>query len=126
MADWEEARTVAMTLPGTTDRLSYGNPGFAVHDQVYCWLRPLRKSDLAELGDRAPAGPVIAFRTADEAEKVAWIAECPDVFFTTSHFEGYPAVLARLASMDAELLARVMGAAWRTRATGRRRSRRRP
>ena len=54
------------------------------------WERPLRRTDIAALGDRAPAGPILGVRTADLEMKDVFLASDPKVFFTTPHFEGYP------------------------------------
>ena len=54
-----------------------------VRDKGFVWERPLGKKDVAELGDAAPAGPVVAAYVPDEGAKLALIAEEPDVYFTT-------------------------------------------
>ncbi|MGH2888241.1 MAG: hypothetical protein ACRDNJ_01305, partial [Solirubrobacteraceae bacterium] len=46
----------------------------------------------------------------------ALIEDDPGVFFTTPHFDGYPAILARLERMSAELLEEVVVEAWLVRA----------
>jgi hypothetical protein len=80
------------------------------------WERPLGKKDLRELGDAAPTGPVLAAHVPDEGAKLALIADEPDVFFTTHHFDGYPAVLCRLDELDDETLTELSGEAWACRA----------
>jgi hypothetical protein len=52
----------------------------------------------------------------DEGAKRALIADEPDVYFTTSHFDGYPAVLARLDALDEAALTELAGEAWACRA----------
>jgi hypothetical protein len=37
------------------------------------------------------------FHVEDEGAKSALVAERPDLFFTSEHFNGYPAVLTRIA-----------------------------
>ena len=44
------------------------------------------------------------------------LADQPDVFFTTPHFDGYPAVLVRLDRIAAEDLAELVEEAWLARA----------
>jgi hypothetical protein len=41
----------------------------------------------------------------------------PGVFFTTPHFDGYPAVLARLEPLEVAVLAQLLEDIWRERAT---------
>jgi len=116
MATWDDVARVCLALPGTTETLSRGNRQWRVHDKNFVWERPLRTKDLAELGDAAPAGPVLGVRVPDEGAKAALIAEEPDVYFTTSHFDGYPAVLCRLDALDEQSLTELAGEAWACRA----------
>jgi hypothetical protein len=87
-----------------------------VKDKLFVWERPLRKPDLDALGDRAPDGPVLGAMVADLGEKEALLAENPEAFFTTPHFNGYAAVLVRLDRITAERLRQVVIEAWLARA----------
>src|SRR5689334_18261152 len=117
MATWDDVAAVCARLPGTAAGTSReGSRQWRVGDKLYAWERPLRKADLAELGDAAPTGPVLAVRVPDEGAKLALVAEEPDVFFTTAHFRGYPAVLSRLDRLDGRTLAELVGEAWACRA----------
>jgi hypothetical protein len=117
MATWADVRRIALALPETSEVGSYdGQPAWKVKDKSFVWDRPLRKADVAELGDAATDGPILGARVADEGVKAALVAEEPAVYFTTSHFDGYPAVLIRLEQIDVEQLAEVIEAAWLLRA----------
>jgi hypothetical protein len=117
MATWDDVARVCGALPGTEQRASRdGYRQWRVADKLYTWERPLRKADLAELGEAAPAGPVLAARVPDEGAKFALIAEEPEVYFPTAHFTGYPAVLCRLDRLDPGSLAELVGEAWACRA----------
>ena len=70
----------------------------------------------AELGDAAPTGPVLAAYVPDEGAKRALIADEPEVYFTTHHFDGFPAVLCRLDRLDSESLTELAAEAWACRA----------
>ena len=48
--------------------------------------------------------------------KAALIADDPSVFFTTPHFDGYPAVLIQLERISPEILEEVVVEAWLARA----------
>ena len=52
----------------------------------------------------------------DEGAKAALIAEEPGVYFTTSHFDGYPAVLCRLDRAPPRALTELAAEAWACRA----------
>jgi hypothetical protein len=53
---------------------------------------------------------------ADEGIKFALIADEPELYFTTPHFDGYPAVLVRLAEIDRLALRELIVEAWLTQA----------
>jgi hypothetical protein len=117
MADWDDVDRVCSALPETTFvHAREGRRQWRVRDKLYVWERPLRPADLAELGPSAPSGPVLGARVPDEGAKHALIAEDPEVYFTTRHFDGYPAVLCRLDRLDPEALRELAGEAWSCRA----------
>jgi hypothetical protein len=116
MASWRDVRRLALALPATSERTSYGNPAWAVNDKPFAWERPLRKADIAALGDAAPKGAILGIRTDGLEMKEALIASDPAVFFTTPHFDGYAAVLIRLGKISPAALENVLLDAWLTRA----------
>lgn len=119
MAEWDDVRRLVAALPDTDEHASYGGcPAWRVHQKSFVWERPLRASDHAALGAAAPAetDPVLGARVADEGVKFALIADDPDVYFTTPHFDGYPTVLVRLDRIAVDDLAELVQDAWRVRA----------
>ncbi|MFI6264864.1 MmcQ/YjbR family DNA-binding protein [Micromonospora sp. NPDC051006] len=117
MASWEDVRRIAATLPETTEHGSYdGLPAWRVRGKPFVWERPLRKADLAALGDAAPDGPILGARVPDVGAKEALLADDPEVYFTTPHFDGYPAVLVRLERIELAELTELMVEAWYDRA----------
>jgi hypothetical protein len=116
MADWDDVRRIALGLPETTERSAHGQPAWRVRDKLFVWDRPLRQSDYEALGDGAPEGPVLGARVADEGVKEALIASDPEVYFTTPHFDGYPAVLVRLDAITQRELGELITDAWLARA----------
>ncbi|HTZ56111.1 MAG TPA: MmcQ/YjbR family DNA-binding protein [Candidatus Acidoferrum sp.] len=116
MATWEDVRRIALALPQTRERFMHGTTGWAVKDKGFVWERPLRKSDLAALGSAAPKGAILGVRTADLEMKEVLLARDPDVYFTTPHFDGYPAVLVRLGRIKVGELKDIVLEAWLARA----------
>lgn len=116
MATWDDVRRIALALPETSEKPSYGNTGWRVKDKGFAWERPLRRGDLEVLGDDAPDGPILGLRVADMGVKDALIADDPAVFFTIPHFDGYPAVLVRLERIALAELEELMVEAWLLRA----------
>jgi hypothetical protein len=87
-----------------------------VRDKGFVWERPLRAADLRALGDGAPTGPILGARVEHLGAKEALIADRPDVYFTTPHFDGYPAVLVVLSEIELEELRELIVEAWLARA----------
>lgn len=116
MASWDDVRRIALELPDTSEGTSYGNRSWQVRGKGFVWERPLSKKDRADLGAAAPDGPLLGIRVADLGVKDALLAEDGDVFLTTPHFDGYPAVLARLDVIDTGMLREVIVDAWLCRA----------
>ena len=113
MATWDDVRSIALGLPETSERAGRdGLRGWRVKDKGFVWERPLRKSDLAALGAAAPDGPILGARVPDVGAKEALIADNPDVYFTTPHFDGYPAILVRLDRIAMPELAELIIEAW--------------
>jgi len=105
MATWAQVSKAALALPLVEEHERV----WKVKGKSLAWERPLGKKGIAEVGDQ---GEVLAFRTADLFERDALLAEQPDVCFLISHFDGYPAVLVRLAKLRAPLLRELVTEAW--------------
>ena len=116
MATWEDVRRLALALPEAVEVESRGNTQWRVKDKLFVWERPLRRSDREALGDAAPDGPILGARVEHVVAKEAMIASDPEVFFTTPHFDGYPAVLVRLERIAVGDLDEVVVEAWLARA----------
>ncbi len=120
MATWRDVSRYALALPETIgERSSDGLRRWTVKKKMFAWERPLRRSDLLALGDDAPAGPILGLRTADLEMKEIMLASDAAVYFTTPHFNGYPAVLVRLKAIASKDLKDALLEAWLTRAPAR-------
>ncbi|MEY9848186.1 MmcQ/YjbR family DNA-binding protein [Streptacidiphilus sp. MAP5-3] len=116
MATWDDVRRIALGLPGTSERPSRDHAHWWVGDKGFVWERPLRSTDLAALGAAAPEGPVLGVRVPDLGVKTALVEQGGDVYFTTPHFDGYPAVLVQLDHIDVQELTELITEAWLDRA----------
>ena len=116
MATWGDVRRIALALPETTEAVSWEHAHWRVKDKGFVWERPLRRSDLEALGDAAPNGPILGARVEHLVAKEALLADDAGVFFTTPHFDGYPAVLVRLDEISMQDLEEVIVEAWLCRA----------
>ncbi len=116
MATWDDVASIVGELQLTDERSPHE---WRVGKKLIAWERPLRKSDreaLAAVGIEPPEGDILGVRVADVGVKFALIADEPDVYFTTSHFDGYPAVLVKLAEIDGLGLRELIVEAWLTQA----------
>jgi hypothetical protein len=109
VASWDDVRRIVNELPETAEATPLT---WRVRKKLIAWERPLRTADFAALGTNAPDGDILGARVADEGVKFALIADEPGVYFTTPHFDGYPAVLVRLAEIGAPELKELLTEAW--------------
>ena len=105
-----------MAFPGTKEIASHERAAWTINDKFFVWERPLRRSDLIALGDSAPNGPILGVRTPDLEMKDVLLASNPGVYFTTPHFDGYPAVLVQLKKIGITELKNLITEAWLARA----------
>jgi hypothetical protein len=116
VATWDDVRRIALELPETSEGVSRDLRRWVVKDKGFVWERPLRKADYEALGDAAPDGPILGARVEHLVAKEALLADDPSVFFTTPHFDGYPAVLVRLDEIGLDDLRETIVEAWLARA----------
>jgi hypothetical protein len=109
VASWKDVARIVAELPETAEP---SPRNWRVRTKLVVWERPLRKADYEALGDDAPEGDILGARVADEGVKFALIADDPGVYFTTPHFDGYPAVLVRLAEISVDELRELITEAW--------------
>jgi hypothetical protein len=115
VADQGDVRRIALALPETVeddDRFAFSvmNKG-KVKGYAWVWQERVHPKKA-----RVPNPDVLAVRVSDEAEKEVLIASDPDAFFTEPHYNGFPAVLVRLAAVDVDELRELLTDAWRCQA----------
>jgi hypothetical protein len=116
VATWEDVHRLALALPEASEGLSRGLRQWRVKDKGFVWERPLRRADLDALGDEVPEGPILGARVEHLVAKEALLADDPTIYFTTPHFDGYPAILVRLDRIGLEDLQELIVEAWLARA----------
>ncbi len=107
---------IALSLPQTSERDARGKRWWQVKDKGFVWERPLRQKEIDSFEGEVPDGPILAARVEHLGAKEALLAEDPSVYFTTSHFDGYAAILVRLERISGEELQEVVTEAWLARA----------
>jgi hypothetical protein len=96
----DDVRELALALPDTVEKPSYGMPGFRVKDRLFARIRE--------------EGVLVLWCDSIE-EKEFLIEGDPEKFFTTSHYDGHPHVLVRLEAVDREELAELLAESHRVR-----------
>src|SRR5688500_7836601 len=113
MADLEDVRRIALSLPETAEE----GTGFGVQrggkPRGFAWVW-MERVDPKKA--RVPCPEVIAIRTAGLDDKEALIALAPEKYFTEPHYNGYPAVLVRLAHVELDELEELLTEGWRCQA----------
>jgi len=107
---------LALALPRTSERVSRELRQWRVADKLFVWERPLRRKEIEALSGRVPEGPILAARVEHLLAKEALLADDRRLYFTTPHFDGYPAVLARLDRLSRLALEELITEAWLVRA----------
>jgi hypothetical protein len=116
VATWEDVARIIGGLPLTAEQSPHD---WRVGKKLVAWERPMRPSDreaLARGGSEPPEGDILGVRVSDEGVKFALIGDEPGVYFTTPHFDGYPAVLVNLAEIAVGDLEELITEAWLTQA----------
>jgi hypothetical protein len=119
MATMKDVDSLALAMPQATKEVSDdGRPTYLVHGKMFCFHRSRRPDAVdPETGERLD--DVFVFRVEDLDVKDLILADDRGVFFTTPHWNGYPAVLIRipdLARLDRAELRDLVIDAWSTRA----------
>ena len=112
---FDDVARLAAELPEVTEgeEKHRGHRAWLVAGKAFAWERPFSKADIKRYGDQSvPQGPILAVRTADQAEKEAILADGKDGFFTISHFNGYDAYLIQLDEVTARDLKEALVDGW--------------
>jgi hypothetical protein len=108
MVDADTVRHIACALPEVEDGSSGTALQFSVAGKAFAWS--LMERD-GPKGPRTPRPEVLAVRCEAKA-KPEILASDPGSFFETEHYRGYPAVLVRLAQVEAAALRDLLAAGW--------------
>src|SRR6266540_4438094 len=115
MATQADVRRIALSLPDTVeapDRFA-----FSVRNKdklkgfVWIWMERVTPKKA-----RVPQPKVIAVRVASLDDKEVLLALDAEKFFTEPHYNGFPAILVRLAAVTARELRPLITEAWRCQA----------
>jgi hypothetical protein len=118
VADQDDVRRIALSLPETAEDEDHF--GFRVRNKAarsgtkqFAWAWNER---VIPGKPRVPRPDVLAVRVAGQAEKEMLLAADAGKFFTEPHYNGFPAVLIRLAAVGEDELRELITDAWRCQA----------
>jgi hypothetical protein len=99
VATLRDVDTLALALPEVAKGEDpEGRPSYSVNGKVICWHRSPRPDALdPKTGERLT--DVFVFRTTDLDVKEMTLQDDRGIFFTTPHWNGYPAVLIRIRDL---------------------------
>ena len=93
-----DVRELALSFPETSERPTYGTPGFRVKKKLFSRLRD------------DPHALVIWLEGEDEKEGL--IESEPEKFFTIPHYDGYAVVLVHLEAIGRDELQDLLEESW--------------
>ena len=97
MATWATVKKLGKKLPEVEESTWFNTPSLKVRKRSFVRLK--EKDVLVVM--------------VDQDEKEMLLRAEPDVFFTTPHYDGYPAMLVRLSAIDSDELREVLIESWR-------------
>jgi hypothetical protein len=112
MATRADVRRIALSLPHVAEadgHFAFEIPVGAKHRGfVWVWMERVapKQPRVANVG-------VVAIRVSNVTERDTLIASEPAKFFTEPHYQNFPAVLVRLAAVNARELRVLLEAGWR-------------
>ena len=115
MATQADVRRIALSLPETEE--VEGRVAFSVRSKgklkgfAWVWMERITPKE-----PRVANPAVLAVLVASLAHKDLLISAEPKKFFTEPHYDGFPAVLVRLAEVSASELRQLLEDAWRCQA----------
>jgi hypothetical protein len=115
VATQDDVRRIALSLPETVEDENHF--AFSVRNKnklkgfVWVWLERIHPKK-----GRVPNPAVIAVRTPDLNVKDMILTINDNKFFTEPHYNGFPAVLVRLAAVEPYELEDLITEAWRSQA----------
>lgn len=115
MATQAHVRRICLALPGTVEgkeRFAFSVPNKGkLKGFVWVWLERVNPKK-----PRVPQPKVVAIRTANLDDKEFLLKADPKKFFTEPHYNGYPAILVRLAEVTVKDLRPIIKEAWLSQA----------
>jgi hypothetical protein len=98
--DFETVREIGLGLPNVHAATAFGVPALKIRGELLACVPTHRSAE--------PGSLVVRVNFDDRA---ALLAENPDVYYVTDHYEGFTGVLVRLSRIDQGMLKDLLGMA---------------
>src|ERR1700761_7336009 len=108
--NFEAVRRLGTALPSVEESTAYGMPALKIRGKLLAALPANRSVE--------PNSLVVCVSSEQRDEL---LAENPDVYYLTEHYESYDTVLVRLSEITEEMLQGLLMMAYKYRTSGRRR-----
>jgi hypothetical protein len=111
MATFDDVRRIGLEWPGVAEGTSYGTPALKVRGRGFCRLWSEREHERDGVH-----GTEVLVVFCELEEKELLVESSHGVLFSTPHYDGYGAVLVRLADVDLDELAELLEDSFRHKA----------
>ena len=111
MASFDDVAAIGARLPEVDTSTSYGTPALKVRNRSFCRMWSPREHDRDDVHDTEV---LVVFCEVEAKETL--VSSSGGVLFSTSHYDGYGAVLVRLADVDLDDLADLLEESYRLKA----------
>ena len=98
--DFDAVRDIGLTLPGVEESSAYGSRALKLHGKL-----------MAAMAINRSAEPGSLFLRVDNGDRDELIANAPEVYYVTDHYEPYNGVLVRLSRVTPDALRDLLGMA---------------
>lgn len=100
----DDVAEIALAFPGVEEGMSYGTRAWRVG-----------KKFMMRAKERMEDVLVVGVGNLDEKDLL--LEQAPELYFTTAHYDGYPALLLRVGKMSKRELKALVERSWRRAAT---------
>jgi hypothetical protein len=108
---FERVRRLVRDLEGVEEHTAYGSPCLKVGGRMFACIAINKSAE--------PNSLMVRLSSFDQRDGL--LAEQPDVYYLTPHYELYPCVLVRLGRVPEDALRDLLRAAWKETAAKQRR-----
>jgi len=95
-------REFGLALPDVEESTMYGAPALKVRGNLLTCLAVHKSAEAGSLAVRI-----------DFDQRAGLLAEGPETYYLTDHYQNYPVVLVRLSKIQKDQLRDLLGSAWR-------------